>query len=226
MMRSDDDDEDLLGFAPPDFFFSEEVDLYLAPREGGVQVLPAKYLLPSLGELMGEESYATVSVAWHYSGLTFHFDVTCVEPVSVAFPDIQQGDSIELFIDTRAQNLARTTHRFCHHFYLLPERFEGHEKGEITRFRTEDSHPLCSEELLELQVKKRAKGYVALFFIPKECLVGFDPQEGSRLGFMYRINRSGGQSCHFGLSSDYCRIEYASFLWPQLRLVGEKKSKK
>jgi len=218
------DVEELLGFAPPDFFFQEEQDLQFIAEEGQ-QLLSSKYLLAPLAEVMGQESYVKALMGWNYKGLAFQFEVTLENPLSVAFPEIQQGDAIELFIDTRALTSARTTHRFCHHFYFLPERFEGHEKGEITRFRTEDSHPLCSEEGLELQVTKRPKGYVAKMTIPRECLVGYDPQEGSRIGFTYRVRRTGGPTVPFGLANEHCRIEYLPYLWPTLRLVSTGKEK-
>lgn len=219
------DEEALLGFAPPDFFLAAEQDLLFSAKDE-VGELSQKYLLAPLDEVMGQETYLKGYMGWNYSGLAFQFEITIENPITVSFPDIQQGDAIELFIDTRAQTLARTTHRFCHHFYFLPERFEGHEKGEITRFRTEDSHPLCNPEALELQVTKKAKSYIAKIFISKECLVGYDPQEGSRLGFTYCVNRSGGPAVHFGLSSEYCRLEFLPYLWPTMRLIPENKTKK
>ncbi len=210
------DDDDLLGIAPVDFFFSKEVDCLEATSQ---KQITKKHLLPPLGEVFGEESFAQVSMGWQQAGLLFSIQVQQPEALSVLYPDFRQGDSIELFIDTRAIASAKTTHRFCHHFYFLPERFEGRLAGECTRFRTEDTHPLCSEEQLEYSVQKKAKGYIASIMIPKECLVGYDPQKGSRLGFTYRINRPQGPSQHFAMAYDHARIDTMPCLWALLRLT-------
>ncbi len=221
------DDEDLIGFAPVDFFFSKEVDCYqiaddkkLTGTSGPTLAkLTTKYLLPSVGEVFGEDSFAKVFMGWQPAGLSFQIQVKQDQALVVLYPDFRQGDSIELFIDTRAITSAKTTHRFCHQFYFLPELFEGRQAGECTRFRTEDSHPLCEEGQLSVEIEKQAKGYTATIFIPKECLVGYDPQKGSYLGFTYRINSSQGQVQHFAMTSDDARLDTMPGLWAHLRLV-------
>ena len=210
------DDEDIVGVAPVDFFFSKEIDCHQIIDQ---KQFLKKCLLPPLSEVFGQETFARVFMGWKIEGLVFEIQVTQRDALVVSYPDISQGDSIELFIDTRAIASAKTTHRFCHHFYFLPEHFEGRQCGECTRFRTEDAHPLCSEELLECTILKNSKGYAAQIMIPKDALVGYDPQKGSKIGFTYRINRSGAPSQHFAMSYEHARIDTMPGLWAQMRLT-------
>ena len=208
------DDEDFVGMAPVDFFFSKEVDCHSCVKE-----LIKKHLLPPMAEVFGEETFAKVFMGWQQAGLFFQVEVAQLDAISVQYPDIKHGDSIELFIDTKAITSAKTTHRFCHHFYFLPELFEGRMKGECTRFRTEDSHPLCADEQLECTTRITKKGYTNSIVIPKECLVRYDPQAGSKIGFTYRVNRPQSASQHFAMSYDHARIDTMPGLWAKVRLV-------
>ena len=76
------------------------------------------------------------------------------QPVQECFyPDVSRGDGIELFFDTRDVKTSGYNTRFCHHFFFLPEAVDGHQAGELTRFRTEDVHDLCDPN--ELKIKSR-----------------------------------------------------------------------
>lgn len=198
--------------APIDFFFSKEVDCF----EG--KEISKKHLLPDLCEQFGQEPFAKAYLAWQAAGLLFKVEIPLEGPIQVHYPDIRQGDCIELFVDTRPMTASKTTHRFCHHFYFLPERFEGHIAGERTRFRTEDTHPLCDEDLLECSTTVNRKGYTASLFIPKECLVGYDPQKGVSLGFSYRIQRSDGAVQNFSMAYEHTRVDTMPCLWTTVRL--------
>ena len=156
-------------------------------------------------------------MGWNETGL-FWVVKWQIELVEVAYPDIAQGDSIELFIDTRNVVQARTTHRYCHHFFFLPEAVEGHFKGEMTRFRTEDSHTLCDSELLECEIERKQKRLSASIFIPASCLVGYAPDASSRIGFCYRINRHQKPAQHFGISSNHVKLESVPYLWSTMQL--------
>ncbi|MBS0656312.1 MAG: hypothetical protein JSR46_11090 [Verrucomicrobia bacterium] len=207
----------LEGFAPPAYFFSAELDCQHHPDAGPLP-RSKKFQLPELSKLYNEASFALVGMGWQSQGLMWRFEVAVENGVTVAYPEIRQGDSIELFIDTRDLKTARTTHRFCHHFFFLPEAVEGLFCGEISRFRTEDSHPLCKSEEIEYRVEPVATGYVADIMIPKECLVGFDPSECNRIGFSYRVNRSKGTSQQFAFSSELTALERHPYLWTTLHL--------
>lgn len=208
------DDEELFGIAGVDFFFTKEVDCHELADS-----FTKKHLLPNLGLVYGEEANGKVYMGWQMAGLAFQIEVALDAPIAVRYPDFRMGDSIELFIDTRSLTTSKTTHRFFHHFYILAERFEGRLAGECTRFRTEDSHPLCNEEALDCTVEPTKKGYKAHLFIPKECLVGYDPQKGGRIGFSYRINRSSGDCQHFAMASDDPKIDSMPSLLATMELV-------
>jgi hypothetical protein len=206
------------GFAPVDFFFRQEHACYNTSKELTKKTITKKHTLPDLCTFLGEEPFAAVSMGWNETGLFWH--VVCdTEALQVSYPDIELGDSIELFIDTRNARQARTTHRYCHHFFFLPESVDGHNKGEITRFRTEDSHALCDSSALDCTIEKKQKQYEASIFIPASCLVGYNPEVSSRLGFCYRINRHQNTPQHFGISSKHVRLEHVPYLWSTLLLT-------
>ena len=208
---------DFNAFVPPEYFFLLEADCYQWDGKWNSQKE-----LPQFCKLLQNEPdpFAAVSMAWAQAGdekgggggLRFFVDVKQPNP-QVAFPDIHKGDSIEFFIDTKNLKQARTTHRFCHHFYFLPERIEGIMARESTRFRTEDSHPHCASDDLEVKIVRKKKSYTAEIFIPEKCLVGFQPEKGSSIGFTYRINRTNEKAQHFVLSSSYCQIDQYPYLW-------------
>ena len=173
--------------------------------------------LPDVSGLSDEKKEAEVSLAWSEEGMLVELKVEgdFDHPV---YPQLEDGDSFELFIDTRDLKTAGFNHRFCHHFYLFPSKIEGApQAGEITRFRTEDSHDHCDPE--ELQVVALKKGCWQLW-IPKNCLVGYDPQQFDRVGIGYRLNRwakRGRQ--HFAVHSREYAVDQQPGLWSSMRLV-------
>jgi hypothetical protein len=93
------------------------------------------------------------------------------------------------------------------------------DRGELTQFRTDDAHPLCAPERLELHVDNKRLGYVVKIFIPKDCLHGYDvASQFDRLGFSYRVNRADGESQHFAAASEDFKIEQYPSLWNTLKL--------
>lgn len=175
------------------------------------------YTLPDLSPLCHEEPFAEGAIGWNEEGLELLFKVDhhCEQ---CAYPDITRGDSLELFIDTRDVKTSGYNTRHCHHFFFLPEAVEGHQKGEITRFRTEDRHELCDPSLLGLVVETVGAEYDLHVWIPKECLVGFDPEQFNRIGFAYRVNRYGDSPQHFCVSSEDYKLEEQPSLWSHCRL--------
>jgi hypothetical protein len=201
----------------PVHFFSLELDCHYLPSK--TTELSAKvFQLPDTSPLCREASFAKVSLAWSHDGITIALK-SSLSTTSAVFPTVSQGDSLELFFDTRDLKSAGFNHRFCHHFYFLPEEDEGVQAGEITRFRTEDSHELCDSSLLKVRTQKAARGYAMHVFIPKECLHGYDPDQFDRLGFTYRINRSSAPAQHFSVTSNNYAIDQQPSLWSSLRLI-------
>lgn len=173
--------------------------------------------LPSVSDLLGEEAFAEVSVKWSESALY----LACFVDLPLAgseYPDFETGDAIEYFIDTRDLKDSLVVTKFCHHFLILPQKVSTIQALEISRFRAENSHPLCSPEDLNVTVDLSRSGYSVLIEIPRTCLVGFDPLEMDHIGFTYRIHRKGGKPQHFSVSScDYALEQYPK-LWSSLSL--------
>jgi hypothetical protein len=176
-----------------------------------------KMLLPDTSHLCSEESFAEVALGWNEEGLEAFVRVN--RPFKRAFyPEVERGDSVEFFIDTRDVKTSGFNTRFCHHFFFLAEGVDGHFAGEITRFRTEDIHPLCDPKELKVKTLAQSNGYTLNIFIPSQCLYGYDPDQFNRLGFSYRINQSDGFSQHFTVVSEDFPIEQQPSLWGSLKL--------
>jgi hypothetical protein len=212
-------------FAPitPVNFFQISADCRYLPRKAGEAFAlkkqnAGKYLLPSTATYCSEDSFAEVSAGWHQEGLEFYVHIE--RPFRRAFyPEIERGDSVELFIDTRDVKTSGFNTRFCHHFFFLAEGVEGHFAGEITRFRTEDTHPLCDSNELKVKSLCQNSSHSLNIFIPTQCLYGYDPEQFDRLGFTYRINQSEGFPQHFSVVSDDYAIEQQPSLWSSLKLI-------
>lgn len=177
-----------------------------------------KYLLPDMTTLSGEESFANVSMGWTPQGIEFYVQFS-VPFEDARYPDVTRGDSIEIFLDTRDVKSSGFNTRFCHHFYFLPKAVEGHQAAEITRFRTEDTHELCDPSLLKVKSKFQKSSYTMHIFIPSESMVGYDADQFDRIGFSYRINRSGGEPQHFSVLSEEFKIDQQPSLWSSIRFV-------
>lgn len=213
--------DELFPITPVNFFALSADCFYLAPEQGfrgtkGKRV--DAYVLPQTGILCHEETFASVAMGWNEEGLEFlvHVDKPCEQ---VYYPAVEKGDSIELFIDTRDVKTSGYNTRFCHHFFFLPELAEGHQAGEMTRFRTEDAHPLCDASELHIQGKSGRQSYEVYCRIPKTCLAGYEPAQFDRLGFSYRINRPHGLPQHFSVVSEDYKIEEQPSLWSSMRLI-------
>lgn len=204
----------------PVHFFAFQIDCYYAKGER----LEKRHHLPDLSSFSEQISFATVAMGWHEKGIHLQIEIEGAFD-RPDFPNISQGDSIELFFDTRDVKTTGFTTRFCHHFYFLPLPVDTHEDslqaGEITHFRTDDTHSLCDASLLEISREKGKKRDLIKIFIPSECLHGYDPTQFDRLGFTYRINRIDGSKEYFSAVDTDFSIESQPSLWASLKLVKE-----
>lgn len=211
--------EEFVPITPINFF---QIGVECLKLESGFPKISAKnrqkYLLPNTSELCAEWSFAEVAMGWNSEGVEFFISVDQAVH-RVAYPNITQGDSVELFIDTRDVKTSGFNTRFCHHFFFLPEAVEGQQAGEITRFRGEETHELCDPSELSVKASLKSSGYTLQIFIPRSCLHGYDPEQFNRLGFSYRINRSSGPPQHFSVVSDEYTIEQQPSLWGSVRLI-------
>jgi len=202
----------------PVHFFALSCDCHSLSKKGQIPSW-ATYTLPSTHHLTGEEPFAKVAMGWHEEGIALHVHMD--HPMTACFyPELGRGDSVELFFDTRDLKSAGFNTRFCHHFFFLSRAVDGILKGEITHFRTEDSHPLCDSQQLHCQVQSRKNDYQMKIFIPTSCLYGYDPKQFDRLGFTYRINRAGGSAQHFAVVSQDYPVDQQPSLWGSIRLVS------
>jgi len=211
-------EEEAISLAPVNFF-QISADCNRLPGKGTFPRIDKmeKYLLPDITGLCGDQSFAQVAMGWWQEGL--EFDVVVNSPVEkVHYPTVENGDSIELFIDTRDVKTSGYNTRFCHHFFFLPESIDERQAGEITKFRTEDKHDWCDPRDLVVKTKKSSKGYTAKIFIPAQCLHGYDPEQCNHIGFTYRINRYGELPQHFSVDTADYQLEQQPSLWSSINL--------
>ena len=201
----------------PVTFFGLSVDCH-QQKKPGLEALGRKYLLPDTSELCGEDSFADVALAWSQEGLSAHVKIQ-QSFQECYFPLVEEGDSVEFFIDTRDIKTSGYNTRFCHHFFFLPKEDEGHIAGEKTHFRTDNRHDLCNPALLQVKAAFKKNSYTLQIYIPSECLHGYDPAQFDRLGFSYRINRYRGDSQHFSVLSEEYQMEQQPSLWSSVSLI-------
>lgn len=202
-------------------FFSIEAPLYYAKEPPSSKIMKKKFILEDTSAYWNEEKFAEVAMAWNPEGI--YVDVFVDKPFEEAFyPKFAQGDAIELFIDTRDLKTAGFATRFCHHFLFFPQAVQGILAKEITHFRTEDVHPLCDEDDLQVNAEIGKKHYALHIFIPAHCLHGFDPQTYERLGMTYRIHRYKKEPQHFSAKAEHFSLEQQPRLWASFKLIYPK----
>lgn len=177
------------------------------------------YLLSDTGWLMGEKHHFRLHMGWSEKGLYFFVRVEGKfdQP---SYPDLTEGDSLELFIDTRNRKDSGFNTKFCHHFFFLPKSVEEHQKGEITRFRTEDAHPLSDADDITMESEGTTKGGKFKIFLPASVLVGWNPSEFPQVGFSCRLNRHFSEPEHISAKTQEYPIEQDPSLWASCKLEG------
>jgi len=202
-------------------FFQINADIFHLPSSSFPSLTGSnikKYRLPDTSALCSEDRFADVAIAWSNEGIEIYAHVH--HPFEKAsYPDVSEGDSLEIFIDTRDVKTSGFNTRFCHHFFFLPEEVDGHQAGEITKFRTEDAHELCPAEKLSVMAKLKKEDYILQIFIPSQCLNGYDVEQFRRIGFTYRVNRYHGNPQHFSVTTDDYQLEQQPSLWSSLQLI-------
>jgi hypothetical protein len=175
------------------------------------------HLLPEFSDLLAEVNFADVFMAWNEEGILLKVEVR-KSFEEAHYPDYQKGDALEFFFDTRDLKTAGFPTRFCHHFLVLPKDVQGVQVQELSTFRTEDTHPLCDPDEIEVKTTFAGRGYQMEIFFPAHVLHGYEPTSFDHLGFTYRIHRAKGPSQHFALSSLFYKIEQTPSLWGSLIL--------
>ena len=209
--------ENIESLLPMDFF-SLEVECPYAKESAKSGLFRSLPFLPDLSQYLFEEKFSDVSICWNEEGLLI--DVEISKPFeNSSFPDYTDGDSVELFIDTRDIKQAGFATKFCHHFVVLPSKVSEIQVQEVTKFRSEDSHALCDPSLITVKTQYGKKQYHMSITIPATCLHGYDPYAFSRLGFTYQVNRYRGEPQHFCVSSRYFDIMQNPSMWSSLKLI-------
>lgn len=212
--------EDFVSLTPVDFFQIKADCHYLEHKHhfNLNEKNEKSYRLPDLSDLCDEEHFAEVALAWSLEGLELYLTVNGALENSF-YPELTSGDSFELFVDTRDVKTSGFNTRFCHHFFFLPQKVNERLAGEITHFRTEDSHELCDPNELKVKTYPENEGYAMQIFIPASCLHGYDPDQFSRLGLTYRVNSTRGDSQHFSVTSNDYQIDQQPSLWSSIGLI-------
>lgn len=202
---------------PPASFFQMSFDI---EQLKGSSEVPFKkpYLLPHLDDLLDEDPFAQVAIAYHSKGL--YISIKVDKPFEEAhYPKIELGDAVEIFIDTRNLKSVGSLHKFCHHFVAFAKPIDNHSFFEVTRLRMEDSHPLCDPSLLHCDVEFRKKDYTMHLFIEADALFGYDPVECKKLGFSYIIHGKNYRPQHLQFSSEQYLIHKYPASWACLNLI-------
>lgn len=201
----------------PIHFFRLKVDVKYG-KEITRKLFGKGYQLPETSAFLGEEHFADVALAWHEGGIEVQIQVH-QKFEGASYPKFEEGDAVELFIDTRDLKEAGFPTKFCHHFLILPQEVQGVRALELTRFRNEDSHPLCDPEAIRVETEMTSREYTFRISLPAEILHGYDPKAFDKMGFTYCIHRPKKESEHFAVSSKYVQVAQHPSLWATCHLV-------
>jgi len=178
--------------------------------------LDSSYFVSDFEKYKKKKPFASVYMGWSAEGISLKIDVK--ESIKEVSLDYRKSDSVELFFDTRDVKTKNYFTRFCHHFVFFPAPIDNIQAKEVTRFHSEDVHPLCKEEDLYLDVKQKKTSYEMYIVIPQRCLHGFDPKRFNRLGFTYQINRSENEPQVFTCAIEEFKIDRNPSVWASLIL--------
>jgi hypothetical protein len=208
--------DNIPSIAPVSFF---QMHFDIAEHKGPSQVPFKKpYLLPHVDDLLDEDAFAKVAIAYHNKGIFIGIEID--KPFEqVYYPKIELGDGVEIFIDTRNLKNVGSLHKFCHHFVFLPKEVNGIQSLEVTRLRMEDSHPLCEPSLLHLDVEFKKNSYTMQIFIEADALFGYDLTACKKLGFTYKIHGKNYRAQHLNISSEQMLFEKYPASWACLNLI-------
>ena len=192
---------------PPAAFFDMHLSIPRGDEKNPFKKKKSTFLSSAI--LTGKKKDITLALVWTPNGLFAEAEI---------HSSLEDGDQLELFIDTRDLKTCHVITTFCHHFVFDPMKEEGKE---VTRFRGEDRHPLADPSLFFIQTVSKQKMYRLNIGMPKEVLYGYDPLEFNRVGFTYRFHKKNGEKDDLYLSSHFFFIEKHPSLWTSLRLTEE-----
>jgi hypothetical protein len=152
-------------------------------------------LLPRFGELDPRPEFAPVWACWNETGIAVACRVTDKKkPLRCDPAQYWKGDNLRLCTDMRDARSVRRATRYCQQFFFLPAGGPPAGKGPaagVGKFqRAREDAPAISAGCIQVASTVQRGGYQLEAFIPAECLVGFDPDEHSRIGFYYILEDS------------------------------------
>lgn len=158
-----------------------------------------RHKLPNYKEMKGGEVFSICHAYWNEEGVHFTFSVK--EPIQqCAFPQVDTGDGIEIYLDTRGPNAQSTFDSCTYHFAYIPEPIAGNMGGEMLGAHTRN-RPNTQKEV-QAKVTTHAKGYDLSWVIPQGALHGSQPKENVLWRFIYVVHRYGNTPQFFGVSED------------------------
>ena len=194
------------------------------PRsKGRLLDLPDSCLLPDLGELEGQASWAKAKVGYNATGLGLSFDVAeKAGPISPEPGRASGIDGVQVWIDTRdTRNVHRAT-RFCHRFVtsLVPGKGRSLEVEVAQKpiARAVVDAPTADSGLVQARAERTLSGWRLELFFPSAALHGFDPETNRRLGFYYQVTDPDRGDRFLGVGREFPIGEDPS-LWATLSLV-------
>lgn len=185
-------------YMPPRAFFSYSFACRYRedpPRiDGNLREWDDAERLPDLMGVDGHSPFADLYMAWDESGLYFGLEVAKKSSYRIDPRNVDQGDCLELWIDTRDLKDVHRANRYCHHFYFLPGGTGKNGKKPIGRQtgidQAREQAPPCPEESIQVGLRRLKRSYQMEIALPAAGLNGYQPGDFDRLGFTYLLHDS------------------------------------
>ena len=171
--------------------------------------------VPSYADLLDEEGFSEIEILLKEEGIDLNIRVEKGFEKAF-FPEVEKGDGLEFFVDTRGIRDVLIVHKYCHHFVFLPKEIDGISGAEVTRFKTNETRELARRELLKVTTDLSKNRYTMHIHIPKEALFGYDIEEYPLLRFAYIVHRYGNEPNHFPKSNKEYNLKDQPSLWAEL----------
>ncbi len=156
--------------------------------DGKLSEWTSLHQLPELS-MDGGKPFAHVYAAWSAAGMWFALDVPRKSAPRVLPKRLAEGDSLELYVDTRDIRSAHRAGRYCHKFVLAPVGGVGRARSAL--FEHQDiqralmNPPQVTSDQVEVASVVRDDGYAIELFVPAAALNGYDVDVTRRLGLAY-----------------------------------------
>ncbi len=181
---------------PASYLFRLSLPLYYRETiwKKGITLEP-RYEIPqfqTLDQDQARENPLSTCIAWSEEGLTFQFTVSGKkQKPHCRITDLEQSDSIEIFVDTRNTKTVHRATRFCHRFLFLPSGggVNGKEPyGSMLKIRLARGEPTAIGQFQpQVVCQNKRNGYQLSCHLPKKFLEGWQPQEQPEIGFYFLL---------------------------------------